>query len=331
MARPHSGRDTRRRERRAARAGRQSALSGRLAAARPQRHRRATRSCASHRQSRDGDTMRQYKKPPHRQKLRLSKRAKPKFLLPLPQGERAANVDVCAYTADLVQTLTLAPPSPRGRGWGRGPSLMREACAFIFFIIFLISSPAHATDIQEVTSRGGVTAWLVEDHKLPLIAMHFAFRGGVEQDPVEKQGLATLTTDLMTEGAGPYDAAAFQQQLADNSISLHFAAERDALAGSVKSLSADKAKAFELLHLALTQAHFDAKDIERSRAEQLSALRVQFGNPGWQARYALFRQVFGDHPYGERRLGSVRSLGALPRGDIKKFAGDHLAPRNLHV
>ncbi len=191
--------------------------------------------------------------------------------------------------------------------------------------------PANATTIQEVTSRSGVKAWLVEDHKLPLVALQFAFRGGVEQDPVDKQGLANLTMDLVTEGAGQYDASAFQQQLADNSVALHVSAERDALTGSLKSLSADKDKAFGLLHLALTQPRFEPKDIERLKAEQLAGLRVQFGNPGWQARYALFRQIFGDHPYGERRLGSVKSLSRLQRGDIIAFAKDHFARDNLVV
>src|SRR3984957_2115264 len=127
----------------------------------------------------------------------------------------------------------------------------------IYRVIFLASLllwsvTAHATDIEEVTSKSGIKAWLVEDHKLPLIALHFAFRGGVEQDPPSKQGLADLTINLLTEGAGPYDAAAFQQQLADHSIEMQFGAGRDALTGSLKALSTDKDKAFELLQLALT-------------------------------------------------------------------------------
>jgi zinc protease len=201
----------------------------------------------------------------------------------------------------------------------------------LFAVVFMVVGPAHATTIQEVTSHSGVTAWLVEDHKLPLIAMHFAFRGGVEQDPVAKQGLTNLTMELLTEGAGPYDAAAFQQQLADNSIALHFNAGRDALSGTVKSLSADKDKAFELLHFTLTSPHFDPKDIERLRAGQLAALRSQLGNPNWQARYALFQYIFGDHPYGERRFGSVRTLAAITQRDIKNFAAEHLAQDNLVV
>jgi zinc protease len=208
---------------------------------------------------------------------------------------------------------------------------MKHLYAFVFVFVLLCSVSAQATEIKEVTSPGGIRAWLVEDHKLPLIAMQFAFRGGVEQDPVAKQGLANLTMNLLSEGAGPYDAAAFQQQLADHSVALNFNASRDSLQGSVKALSAEKTTAFDLLHLALTQPHFETSAIERTRAQQLTGLRMQLGNPEWQGRYVLFQTIFGPHPYGERRLGSTQTLASLTKADIKSFATNHLAQNNLVI
>jgi len=204
-------------------------------------------------------------------------------------------------------------------------------CTFIAGL-FLASPAARAVDIQEVTGpKSGVKAWLVEDHKLPIIAMHLAFDGGSEQDPVAKQGLAALTVAALTEGAGPYSATAFQQQLADRSIFLNFDAERDEIDGSLKSLSADKDKAFELLQLALTKPHFDTKDIERLRAAQLAGIRQQFADPNWQARYALLSHLFAGHPYGQRHLGTTQSLQSLTNDDIRGFAARHFARDNLTV
>src|SRR5262249_13592790 len=148
---------------------------------------------------------------------------------------------------------------------------------FLFWCV-----PAHATDIEEVTSKAGIKAWLVEDHKLPLIALHFAFRGGVEQDPPQKQGVATLTMSLLDGGAAQYDAAAFQQQLADHSILMRFEAGRDELAGNIKALREERQTAFDLLHLALTKPRFDTAEIERARDRQLTRLRFQMGDPDWQ-------------------------------------------------
>jgi zinc protease len=207
-----------------------------------------------------------------------------------------------------------------------------KSSVFLFFsVVLLCGFSAHASNIEEVTGKSGVKAWLVEDHKLPLISLHIAFRGGVEQDPFDKQGLANLTMNALTEGGGPYDADTFQQKLADHSIAMNFNAGRDALYGTIKTLSSEKEETFALLQLVLTKPRFDEKDIERERSQQLATLRVQLGNPDWQARYALFQKIFGDHPYGSRRLGTTETLARLTRNDISSFAARHIARDNLVV
>jgi zinc protease len=209
---------------------------------------------------------------------------------------------------------------------------MKKTSLLFIFLCWISTTPAYAVDIQEVTSdKSGIKAWLVEDHKLPIVAMRFAFAGGSEQDPADKQGLATLSMNALSEGAGPYDADAFQKQLADLSITLDINAGRDQIEGGIKCLSADKQKAFDLLHLALSKPHFASQDIERLRAQQLSLLRQQIANPNWQARYALFSQLFANHPYSERHLGSTQTLASITRDDILDFTSKHLARDNLII
>jgi len=209
---------------------------------------------------------------------------------------------------------------------------MKKLFLLFCFLGILLPAAAHAVEIQEVRGpKSGIKAWLVENHKLPIVAMRFAFEGGVEQDPADKQGLATLMSNALTEGAGPYDAAAFQQQLADKSISIGFGAERDQLSGGLKCLSADKEKAFDLLRLSLTEPRFEDADIERLRAEQLSGIRRQFSNPGWQARNALLSQLFAKHPYSQRRLGTEQTLPSITRKDVLDFAKKHLARDTITV
>ena len=198
--------------------------------------------------------------------------------------------------------------------------------SLVLLFFLLLSSPAHAVDIQKVVGeKSGVKAWLVEDHQLPIIAMQIAFQGGSEQDPADKQGLATLTMRALTEGAGVLNAAAFQQRLADRSITLSFSAERDESDGRLKCLSADKQEAFDLLHSALTKSRFDSAALERLRVQQLTGMRQQFSDPNWQARYALLSQVFSGHPYSQRHLGTTQTLQVITRDDVKAFAARHLA------
>ena len=63
--------------------------------------------------------------------------------------------------------------------------------ALIIAIVITLSGPAHAMKIQTIKSPGGIEAWLVEEHSVPMMAMRFAFEGGSSQDPAgERRRLA---------------------------------------------------------------------------------------------------------------------------------------------
>jgi hypothetical protein len=133
---------------------------------------------------------------------------------------------------------------------------------------------AQATTIQRVVSPGGIEAWLVQDPSVPLIAFDFSFRGGANQDPVDKPGVATMTTALLDEGAGELDSKSFHERVEAKAIQVGFSANRDQTSASLRTLSANQDEAFELLRLALTSAHFDAVDIEQRGVQTVLATEV---------------------------------------------------------
>ena len=51
------------------------------------------------------------------------------------------------------------------------------AAVAVSFIAF-VAPEAKAMKIQSVKSPGGIEAWLVEEHSVPLFALRFSFEGG---------------------------------------------------------------------------------------------------------------------------------------------------------
>ncbi len=188
-----------------------------------------------------------------------------------------------------------------------------------------------ALPVQEVTSPLGIKAWLVEDHNTPVISLQFAFRGGVEQDPAEQQGLSALMADLLTEGAGELDAKAYQQTLAEHGIRFGLEASRDAINGSLYVLTAELPKAAEMARLALTVPRFDAAAIARLKQRQQGAITARLADPEWQARRALFAHIYPNHPYAYRSLGTAASVNAITREALAAAAKTRLARGNLLV
>lgn len=213
---------------------------------------------------------------------------------------------------------------------------MRRFSSLALVFVFMILCSGHdvraaALDVQEIRTKSGVTAWLVADNKLPLIALSFAFRGGVEQDPQDRQGLAMLATSLLDQGAGNLDAEAFQDALAQDAIQLNFAAGRDQIGGALKTRRATKDRAFDLLRLALMTPRFDAPALRLAQDQQKARLRQSLADPEWQARRALFDVLFPDHPYALRALGTVASVESITQADLTAWRSHHFAKSNLII
>jgi hypothetical protein len=106
----------------------------------------------------------------------------------------------------------------------------------VLALCLTLSRPAHAMNIQEITSPGGVKAWLVEAHDNPLLAVRFSFEGGNSQDPEGKDGVANFLTAMLDEGAGDITASDFQEQMESLAMRMRYevsSGERQCAAAAV--------------------------------------------------------------------------------------------------
>jgi zinc protease len=190
---------------------------------------------------------------------------------------------------------------------------------------------AKATTIQRVVSPGGIEAWLVQDPSVPLIAFDFSFRGGANQDPVDKPGVATMATALLDEGAGDLDSKSFHERAESKAIQLGFSVNRDQTSGSVRTLSANQDEAFELLRLAVTSPHFDAVDMERIRDQVLSGLRRETTSPNEMASRRWWSTAFPSHAYGRPVRGTLESIPTITAADIRDYVRRVFARDTLKI
>ena len=197
--------------------------------------------------------------------------------------------------------------------------------------IALVTPPARAAAVQEITSPMGQKAWLVEDYTVPIITMNVAFRGGAAQDPPGKGGLANLMSGLLDEGAGPLDSRAFQAKLEDLSINLSFDASPDAFYGNLRTLQQNADEAFELFRIAVNEPRFDPEPVERIRGQVLAGLRQAETNPSEIAGKLWAETMFGDHPYGRPSEGKIDTVGGITVEDLRGFHRRTLARDNLHI
>lgn len=213
--------------------------------------------------------------------------------------------------------------------------IQRNAIVLLLVVtssLLQLAFPARAQiDIREIRSDRGVTAWLVEDYTVPLVAIEFAFRGGATQDPAGKEGMVNLMTGLFDEGAGELDADAFQDRMDEVGIEMSFSAQRDAVYGSVRMLAEKREEAVELVRLAVNEPRFDSEPFERIRSQLVGSIRARERDPGTQASYLWAETLYGNHPYARREEGTPDSLAAIEPEDLRGLHARLFARGELYV
>ncbi len=203
---------------------------------------------------------------------------------------------------------------------------------FATLIAFVIALPAWAEiEIQEVTSPGGITAWLVEDHSIPFAALELRFRGGTSLDEPGKRGSVYLMSGLIEEGAGDMDARTYARELESLAASFTYNAGDDTVSISARFLTENRDEVIDLLRTTLLEPRFDEDAVERVKAQILSGLRSDLTDPNDIAGRSFAAMAYGDHPYGSEGKGTLETVAALTRDDVVTAYDSVFAKDRLYV
>lgn len=199
------------------------------------------------------------------------------------------------------------------------PKLIRlAAAATVCLSVFAFHSirPAEAVEIQEVKSPGGITAWLVEDHSIPLMTMRFTFKGGWAVDPNGKEGLSNVLAGMLDEGAGERKSKEFQKEQQKLSMRMSFRARADRFYGTFQTLTQNREASVGLLADAINAPRFDQVPLDRIRGQVILNIKSNSQDPSNIARKVWHETMFGDHPYARTRRGPIESVSKLTSDDL---------------
>ena len=183
--------------------------------------------------------------------------------------------------------------------------------------LVLAALPARAEiAIQNVTSPGGITAWLVEDHEIPFTALEIRVKGGTSLDLPGSRGAVNLMAATLEEGAGPLDAQGFAEARDALAAGFRFSAGQDSISVSARFLTENRDAAIDLLRSALIEPRFDQDAVERVKGQILAGLASDAQDPANLAMRRFSEMAYAGHPYGSDGDGTPDSVAALTRDDV---------------
>ena len=165
----------------------------------------------------------------------------------------------------------------------------------------------------------GLEIVLVEQPGLPIVAFGLMMRAGATTDPEELPGLASFTSQMLSEGT----SSRTSQQIASESefigARLSTDVRREYTLLATETLSKHWTVALNLMADLLKHPTFPEHELERVRREHLTDLRRSKDDPTAVAEYLLAGLAFSrDSGYGHPIQGTETALTSLTREDVVK-------------
>ncbi|MGJ8611011.1 MAG: M16 family metallopeptidase [Octadecabacter sp.] len=204
---------------------------------------------------------------------------------------------------------------------------------FVFAIALSLTAASASAqmNIQEITSPGGIDAWLVQEESIPFVAIDIIIDGGATLDEPGKRGATNLMMAMLEEGSADLTAREFQEKLESIAASFSFNAYDDSIGISAVFLTENRDEGVALLRDALISPRFDDDALERVRAQVQSIIRSDAQDPNSIASATFEAAAFGDHPYGSSIDGTEESVAALTQDDLFTAHRNALVRSRVHV
>ncbi len=190
---------------------------------------------------------------------------------------------------------------------------------------------AGLSPVRETLDNGSVVI-VQEANTVPAVSINATFLAGSFYEPEELSGLAYLTARVIDRGTTSRSADAIAEQLDDHGVSLRVATTRHTMALTCTCLAEDFDEVLAIVMDVARSPTFPEAEIEKRRAESITAVRQDEDNPAVRASETLSELLYGArHPYGRRAKGSIETLERIDRRAIERFHARHIRPAVLSL
>lgn len=184
-------------------------------------------------------------------------------------------------------------------------------------------------EIRDITLPNGARILLAERHEVPLIALNAYVRGGSLTDPEGKEGIASLTAEMLRKGAGKRSAEQIAEAVDGVGGVFATGSGMEGYYVSGEFMKGDADLMIDLVKSVLRSPTFPDSEFVKLRSQTVDGILALKEDPGNVFRAYGSSYFYGAHPYGRPAGGDESTVAALTRDDLLRcyrdnFGGDRL-------
>ena len=183
------------------------------------------------------------------------------------------------------------------------------------------------TKAKRTVLPNGLTVVVLENRRLPIVVAESYTAEVRLREPAAKAGVASLTSDLLSEGTPTRTGEQISQLIENAGGSLSFGTS----GGSLKVLTSDLGLGLDLFFDCLTKPTMPQEKFDQYKDQQLAAIADADTQPQVKARKLFAAAVYGYHPHGRPVMGTKETVATLTAADCKAFHAATVVPNRTTV
>jgi zinc protease len=182
---------------------------------------------------------------------------------------------------------------------------------------------------QTAELSNGLQVAVVENHEMPLLSVRISFDQGGWTDTADHIGMASVTLDMLNEGAGEFDAAGISKAAKAIAASIGTSAGADSANVSLNVLAKNIEPGLDLLATVLLKPNFEQDDWDIMLKDRFAGLASARKNPKSIAGRVASRLRYGGDYKGMQRTEA--GYESLTTDKMKAWAATHLVVGNARI
>ena len=185
-------------------------------------------------------------------------------------------------------------------------------------------------DVQRATLANGMKLTYAQRNAVPATYVTMSFNAGGAADPVNLQGLQSLTMGLFSEGTASLSSQEIAEARERLGVTISAGGSADRSSFTLSALSSNLAPSLDLFRQVIREPAFNQADIDRVKSQTLTGIRAQMRSPQGIAGRAIGTELFGPAaPYGG--VATIESVSAISRDNLLAFKDSWIRPDNGEV
>jgi zinc protease len=169
---------------------------------------------------------------------------------------------------------------------------------------------------------------ILEDHRLPQVALGIQVRRGAGSVSPSQAGVAAIATEVMQRGAGDRDGLALAKVVEDVGASLSASAGWDTTGISLSGLSEDRPLLMEILADVALRPRFEEEEFRKALDEHRAGIVAAQDDPATLIRWHSIRALYEGHRFGLPHGGTAETVANVDLAAVRAYWNDRFVPRS---